>query len=139
MARHALLVGRPVYGARSFPEGRSRRREREDGYQSSRREGLCRETTAAKHYWLSSEPDPRATLNDETRQEVHEQVHRLVGKWRGGLVLAAIEKDLAARVARGQQMWRAVREMTEYLQIIPGVARCAWETREGGWTHSCSG
>ena len=110
-----------------------RTRERQDRYQSSRREELCREMTAAKHCGLLSEPDPREGLDDETRREVHEQAHRLEGKCRGGLGFTAIEKELAARVARGQSMRSAVLEMAQNLQVARGsfVALGKLETAGG--------
>ncbi|QLD89606.1 DNA-binding protein [Natronomonas salina] len=97
-----------------------RTREREDRQQTSRREALCREMTHAKHCELSSEADPREKLDEETRQEVNKQAHRLEGKCRGGLGFAAIERELAARVVRGRSMQDAVLDLVEDVQAAPG-------------------
>jgi hypothetical protein len=98
-----------------------RTRERSDRSQASRREELCRAMTDAKHGGLSSQADPREKLDAETRQEVHKQAQRLEGKCRGGLGFAAIERELAARIATGRSMQDAVLDMVDDVQAAPGA------------------
>jgi len=77
--------------------------------------------TIAKHCGLTSEPDPREKLDEETRREVHKQAHRLEGKCRGGLGFEAIERELAVRVVRGRSMQDAVLDLVEDVQAAPGA------------------
>jgi hypothetical protein len=98
-----------------------RTRERADRRQDSRREELCRELTQAKHGgMIPPEADHLAELDRETRSEVLKQARRLEGKCRGGLGLAAIERELAMRVARGRSMQDAVLDLVEDVQAAPG-------------------
>ena len=109
-----------------------RTREREDGSQASRREELCREMTKAKHCGLSSEPDRRERLDPETRQAVHRQAIRLDDKCRGGLGFDAIEKELAARVARGRSIQDSVLDMIENVQTARGAMVALGKLEESG-------
>lgn len=128
--RGMTLAAQEKWEAREAEKRRTR--ERDDRTQTSQREAVCRAMTSAKHCGLSSEADPREGLDVETRREVHKQALRLQDKCRGGLGLAAIERELASRVAGGRSMQDAVLDMVDDVQAAPGAIVALGELEQVG-------
>ncbi|ELZ39196.1 nucleic acid binding OB-fold tRNA/helicase-type [Halorubrum californiense DSM 19288] len=115
---------------------KARTRERWDRRQSSDREARTRQVIAAGSHqrrdefaerrasvdpWADPEQeDPRATLAQDELAAVNQEARRIAANTKGWTD-AAVSRQLAARVANGDELVTAVIQVTEQIQEAPGT------------------